>query len=91
LWGNDLQGILKSFPLGDEGKLEYLSAAEVKRLGLRGLDYQEDILLFREEYTTAFESLDLGSPTSGKSSVIVIGQPGIGACYLLIVDLCLLC
>lgn len=82
LWGNNLDEMLQS--LGNGSGLKYLPT-EVKRLGLREFGYQGDILLIREEYTTAFESLHLGSPTSGEPSAIIIGQPGIGACYLQIV------
>ncbi|KAH9172531.1 hypothetical protein EDB89DRAFT_1964677 [Lactarius sanguifluus] len=72
LWGNDLQGLLKSFP--------WVIKAKVNRLGLRSLGYQEDVLVFRQEYTIAFESLHLGSPMSrsGKPGVVVVGQPGSG-------------
>ncbi|KAH9033758.1 hypothetical protein EDB85DRAFT_1050795 [Lactarius pseudohatsudake] len=90
LWGKDLRGLLKSFPLDDKGKLEYLPVAEVNRLGLRSLGYQEDVLLFRQAYTIAFETLHLGSPMSrsGKPGVVVVGQPGSGKssfiCYLLL-------
>jgi hypothetical protein len=72
--------------LGNGSGLKYLPATEVKHLGLQDLGYQEHILLIRQEYITAFESLHLGSRTSGEPSVIVIGQPGIGGCYLRIVD-----
>jgi hypothetical protein len=84
LWGNALDGILQS--LGDEGGLKYLPAAEVKRLQLRCFDYGEDVLLFRQEYNTAYESLHLGSPASGEPNVVVIGQRGIGAWHCVLVS-----
>lgn len=85
MWDKDLHGEL-SFPLGDgKGELRYLPADEVKRLELRRLDYREDVLLFRQAYVTVVESLNLGSSAGGEPSVVVIGQPGIGLYYLLIV------
>jgi hypothetical protein len=82
LWGENLDEKLES--LGNGGGLKYLPRGEVKHLRLWNFGYQEVILLFCQEYTTAFESLHLGSLTSGEPSTVVIGQPGIGVCYHLI-------
>jgi len=78
LWGQKFH-VLKSPPFGDEGELEYLAAEEINRLKLLDLEYGEDVLLFRREYITAYESL--GSPTNTKRGVVIIGQPGIGVYF----------
>ncbi|KAH9014215.1 hypothetical protein EDB84DRAFT_1568299 [Lactarius hengduanensis] len=78
LWGKDIQ-VLRSVPFGDEGELEYLDAEEIDRLKLFDLEFYGEVLLFRREYTTAYDSLELGSPTEQKKpDVVVLGQPGIG-------------
>jgi hypothetical protein len=42
------------------------------------MNYQEEVLLIREEYITAFDTFKYWN--LGGGGVVVTGQPGIGAC-----------
>ena len=69
----------------DGGESKYLLTVEVKRLVSWKFDYKDDVLIFRQEYTSAFESPRLRSPANSEPSVIVVSQSENGACYFPIV------
>ena len=83
LWKKSLDSILDDTPANDSGQvLKYVPAAAIQRLQLGHMKYIEDVLLFRKEYDTAFNTLESWWKCSQKGGgVIVTGQPGIGACY----------
>lgn len=58
--------------------LKYISSAMLVKLKLKYVHYQEEILLIREEYITAFNTFKDWNSESG--GVVAIGQPGIGEC-----------
>jgi hypothetical protein len=79
LWNNPLDTMLLD-EFDDSAKpFKYVPDAQIERLRLDRLNYHESVLLVREEYISAFDTLEsrsLGSSRGG--GVVVVGQPGIG-------------
>ncbi len=67
-------------PVPGYGHLQYLNEERINSLGLKTLDYNEVVLLVREEYEVAYNYLRLceGNPDSRGGGMVVTGQPGIG-------------
>ena len=82
LWKKPLDSILHDAPADDSGKvLKYVPAAALQKLQLRRMKYNEKVLLIREEYVPAFDTLESWWKCSERGGgVVVTGQHGIGAC-----------
>lgn len=80
LWGKSLDQILRKTTTGPAGmSLQYMPKDSVVQLNLLLLNYQEDVLLIRKEYITAFDALVSRSTGQERGGgVVVLGQPGIG-------------
>ncbi|KAH8994090.1 hypothetical protein EDB83DRAFT_1024020 [Lactarius deliciosus] len=76
MWGQPLPVVETVH--GQQDMLTYVPSERLRELGLKWLGFDEDVLLIRPEYITAFGSLDLGPSMQRKDSVVVIGHPGIG-------------
>jgi hypothetical protein len=83
LWGRNLNDKLKE--ISDGGRTwKYIPKEQIDSLQLGPLGYDEDVLLFREEYTATVESFDLEKARKQKlRGTVVTGQPGIGMVLLL--------
>lgn len=84
MWGEPVQGILQTVAHGRGTGLKYVPSAKLEELKLQFLGFTERVLLFRQEYVDAFDSLELKSPMQCADSVIVTGHPGIGMNFPLI-------
>ncbi|KAH9000596.1 hypothetical protein EDB86DRAFT_3135210 [Lactarius hatsudake] len=62
---------------GSSKRVGICALGETPRLGLNSLGFIERVLLFRQEYITAFNFLGLGLSTRRENSVVVTGHPGI--------------
>ena len=82
-WKKSLDSILDDAPADDGGKvLKYVPAAALQKLQLGHMKYNEEVLLIREEFVPAFDTLESWWKCSQRGGgVVVTGQPGIGACY----------
>ncbi|KAH9160707.1 hypothetical protein EDB89DRAFT_2235568 [Lactarius sanguifluus] len=76
MWGQPLP--VAETVHGQQDKLTYVPSERLRELGLKWLGFDEDVLLIRPEYITAFGSLDLGLSMQRRDSVAIIGHPGIG-------------
>lgn len=54
-------------------------SATLRMLQLGSMKYNEEVLLIREEYVIAFNTL--GGPSQRGGGIVILGQPGIGVCY----------
>ena len=81
LWKKPLDSILHDTPADDDGKVfKYVPAAALLKLQVRRMKYNEKVLLIREEYVLAFDTLVSWWKCSERGGgVVVTGQPGIGA------------
>lgn len=81
LWGQDLNDNLKVLSEDSDGRgtWKYLPKEYLDSLQLPFLGYLEDVLLFRDEYSTAMEAFNPEETMKGGSrGVVVTGHPGIG-------------
>jgi len=83
LWERPLDPILQNAPArAGAPVLKHIPLTMLKELGLIPfMNFPEQVLLIREEYDTALDTLQDWSRNEG-GGVVVTGQPGIGACYL---------
>ncbi|KAI9463992.1 hypothetical protein BJY52DRAFT_1221403 [Lactarius psammicola] len=86
MWDKPLRDVVETGVLGQkEDEFKYVPFAQLKRPNLSiWFGFNEKVLLFRQEYLTAFDSLDMGSSMKRKDSVVVAGHPGIGMGFPLI-------
>ena len=79
MWGQNLDQKLKVHSEVIGVRWKYLSKDYLDLLQLPTLGYLEDVLLFRDEYSTAMASFNPEETRKGGShGVVVTGQPGIG-------------
>ncbi|KAH9077736.1 hypothetical protein EDB83DRAFT_1509422 [Lactarius deliciosus] len=77
MWGQPLKDMVQTVH-GLQNTLEFVPPEKLRKLGLKYLGFIERVLLFRQEYITAFNFLGLGPSTRRENSVVVTGHPGIG-------------
>jgi hypothetical protein len=83
LWNKPLNPYISNSSIKLDGTVvsyRYFEQILISRLGLSRLRFMEDILLIRDEYTVAYESMQSSYKDGHKNSggVVVTGQPGIG-------------
>jgi hypothetical protein len=80
LWNKSLDLFLCKSTAESSGttvSYSYFTSALIEKLHLFLLKFQEEILLVREEYVTAYDVMKSWS-SSHKGGVVITGQPGIG-------------
>ena len=78
-WGKDFDTLLQ--PVSNYSDFKHLSQNRLSSLRLDLLQYDEDVILVREEYKTVYKDLvsyQDGRQKTRSGGVVVTGQPGIG-------------
>jgi len=80
MWKKPLEDMLDELRVSPEKKFKYFSKPRLEYLKFNLMDYFEDVLLIRDEYLAAYNTLEkwFSSGVTG-GGVVVTGQPGIGA------------
>ena len=80
LWKKPLDSILHDAPADASGTvLKHIPHAVLMKLKLEYMHYQDEVLLIREEYITAFNTFKNWNRVERGGGVVVTGQRGIGA------------
>ena len=89
LWKKSLDSILDEAPAVDgRHVLLCISPTTIQKLQLDDMKCNEEVLLIREEYVSAFDTLKSWYKCSERGGgVVVTGQPGIGACHSFLADI----
>ena len=84
-WAKDLDAILSAVP--NHSNFKYLTKEQTVKLKLKQLQYNEKLLLVRNEYKMAYEMicLDKNNKHFRMGGVVITGQPGAGMHLSLIV------
>jgi hypothetical protein len=89
MWGTNLDKRLLDVNNCEGFNFKYLPPAEVKNLQLQELGCNVDVILVRNEYSFALETLE-SCRQDNHPGAVVTGQPGIGMSLLHELLLCLL-
>ncbi|KAH9025511.1 hypothetical protein EDB85DRAFT_1982418 [Lactarius pseudohatsudake] len=77
VWGHPLKEVVLTVR-SQQDVWEYVPLENVEKLGLNFLGFTGRVLLFRQEYITAFDLLGLGPSMRREDSVVITGHSGIG-------------
>jgi hypothetical protein len=92
-WKKPFESFLDDAPASDGEILKHISPATVQKLQLgdASMKYDENVLLIRNEFLSAFDTLESwwnsNKKKGGVGGVVVTGQPGIGECYFFLLAL----
>jgi hypothetical protein len=79
LWKKPFNAILSEYDVSSGKSFQYIPNQLIEDLQLYRLNYLENILLVREEYVTAFNTLESWAGSAGRGGgVVITGQPDIG-------------